>query len=108
MSLSVQASAGATHLPAAFHGALPPFVAPPLPPQDHGRIDLPLEQVTFRRLHTAHQVRQIQHLREDFLLPAAVREAPAFIALEKKETRRGSWAPSSAAAAPSGRSASCR
>ncbi|HYF17048.1 MAG TPA: hypothetical protein VEA40_04210 [Ramlibacter sp.] len=107
MSLSVQASAGAAHL-SAYGAVVAPLLAPPLPPQDHGRAELPLHLVTFRQLHSGQQVRQIQHLREDFLLPAAVREAPAFLDLEKKETRRVWSARSNAWAASSEPSASCR
>lgn len=106
MSLSIEPSVGPALLPTGYPGASSPLIVPP--PQEHGRLELPLQQVTFRQLYTPQQVRQILHLREDFLLPKAVREAPAFIDLEKKETRRVSWARSSAWGASSERFASCR
>ena len=90
---------------AALAAAVPfPFPHLPVPrlpagtPPEAGRIEVPLGGVTFRELHTPHQVRQILHLREEIHLAAAVREAPAFVQLEKKETSRGWWAPSSATA----------
>lgn len=107
MSLSIEPSVGPALLPTGYPGASAPLIVPP-PLQEHGRLDLPLERVTFRQLYSPQQVRQIQHLREDFLLPRAVREAPAFIELEKKETRRVSSARSSAWGTSSARSASCR
>jgi hypothetical protein len=107
VSLSVEPSVGPALHPAGYAGNPAPLILAQ-PPHEHGRLELPLEQVTFRQLYSPRQVRQILHLREDFLLPRAVREAPAFIDLEKKETRRGSSARSSAWGASSARSASCR
>jgi hypothetical protein len=52
------------------------------------RIEVPFEQVTFSQARTPAQLRRIAHLRDAIALPAAVREAPAFARLEKKET---SW-----------------
>ena len=54
-----------------------------------GRIEVPLDQVSFIHADDAGQLRRIAHLREAIALPASVREAPAFARLEKKET---SWA----------------
>lgn len=54
------------------------------------RIELPLDQVTFQHAGTSAQLRRIAHLREAIALPPAVREAPAFARLEKKETSWGS------------------
>ncbi len=53
------------------------------------RIEIPLDQVTFLHAQSGAQLRRIAHLREAIALPSAVREAPAFARLEKKETR---WA----------------
>jgi hypothetical protein len=54
------------------------------------RIEVPLDQVSFTHAQTTGQLRSIAHLREAIALPAAVREAPAFARLEKKETKRAS------------------
>jgi hypothetical protein len=93
MSLSI-AAATAAHHPSLHGRAVSPLGG--LPPGDADRIEVPVEQVRFTRLRSAQQLREIQHLREELSLPADVRNAPSFIALEKKEMRRASWAPSSA------------
>jgi len=54
------------------------------------RIEVPIDQVSFSHAQTPAQLRRIAHLREAIALPAAVREAPAFARLEKKETNWGS------------------
>ena len=103
MNLFDEATTHAARAHAEIRAAAPP----PLPP-DFGRVEVPLELVRFRHLRTPQQVHRIQHLREELSMPAHVRAAPAFIALEKKETRTVSWAHSSAWAASSAPSACCR
>jgi hypothetical protein len=70
------------HFPAA---ALPGGLSGP-----DGRIEVPLDQVSFIHADDTDQLGRIAHLREAIALPAHVREAPAFARLEKKETSWGS------------------
>lgn len=53
-----------------------------------GRIEVPLDQISFMHAQSSSQLRRIAHLREAIALPSSVRDAPAFSKLEKKET---SW-----------------
>jgi hypothetical protein len=54
------------------------------------RIEVALDEVVFRRVHGAADLRRVAHLRDAIALPAGVRDAPAFARLEKKGTSRGS------------------
>ncbi|HZY18524.1 MAG TPA: hypothetical protein VFE82_08580 [Ramlibacter sp.] len=65
-------------------------------PGDDLRVEVPLEQIGFRQVATPAQLRQVAHLRENIVLPAELRESPAFARLEKKETSWAWSAPSSA------------
>ena len=59
-------------------------------PATDARIEVPLDQVVFRRVRDEAGLRRIAHLREAIALPAGVRDAPAFARLEKKGTSRES------------------
>ena len=64
------------------------FAQLPDAPVTDARIELPLDQVVFRRIQGAAYLQRIAHLREAIALPAGVRDAPAFVRLEKKGTSR--------------------
>lgn len=66
------------------------------------RLEVPLDELTFRQLKTTDEIARIVHLRKEIQLVAASGEDPAFVAREKKETSRASWLLSSAAAPSSG------
>jgi hypothetical protein len=66
--------------------------------QAPSREDLPLDQITFRRLQTAAEIARISHLREEIQLPASTLADPVFRTREKKEMKSGLSALSSAAA----------
>ena len=66
--------------------------------QPPSREDLPLDQITFRRLQSAADIARIAHLREEIQLPATTLADPVFRTREKKEMKSGSSALSSAAA----------
>jgi hypothetical protein len=53
------------------------------------RIEVPLDEVVFRRVHGPADLRRVAHLRDAIALPPGVRDAPAFARLEKKGTSRG-------------------
>lgn len=73
-----------------------------------GNVDVPFAELVFRQLRTGREIAQISHLREEIQLPDAILSDPGFAAREKKETSRGSWVRSSAAAGSSAPSASFR
>lgn len=54
-----------------------------------GRLELPLEDLSFHRLTTPAQIDQILHLRGELTLPAAALADPSFHTREKKETSTG-------------------
>lgn len=66
------------------------------------------EEIRFRHLTTPQAIAGVLHLREELSLPDAVRQDPAFVALEKKETRWGLWVLSNCTASSSAPSASSR
>src|SRR6266540_500270 len=80
---------------------------PPTEPQA-GRLEVPLEELSFRHLRTPAEIALIRHLREEIRLPAAVLADPGFRVHEKKETSTGSSRLFSAAEYSSGRFASSR
>jgi len=82
-----------------------PRVAPPPPEQQAGRLDVPIDQLSFRQLRTPAQIARVLPLRQAIALPETVLSDPGFDAREKKETRRGWLARSSAMAPSSGPSA---
>jgi hypothetical protein len=59
------------------------------------RGELPLQELEFRRLRTPGEIAEIQHLRSEIHLPVATLRSAEFGTLEKKETRKASWEPSS-------------
>jgi hypothetical protein len=67
-------------------GELPPPSA--APPADQ-RIEVPLQDVVYRRARGPADLRRVAHLRDAIALPAGLRNAPAFARLEKKGTSRG-------------------
>ncbi len=94
MSISASYQAASA---AAFSPMLLPVIAAPLPPLEDpvvhsrvdARIDLPLDELSFRHLQGADQIGSIFHLRKEIQLPAAaVADPVSFAAREKKETRR--------------------
>lgn len=98
MSMSFQAEAGSVFQAQAVAAALFPAVRPaPPPPQEatlpagnvDGRLDLPLDELSFHRLTTPAQVGQILHLRGEINLPATALADPSFHTREKKETSTG-------------------
>lgn len=54
-----------------------------------GRLELPLDELSFHRLTTPAQIGQILHLRGELTLPAAALADPSFHTREKKETNTG-------------------
>lgn len=54
-----------------------------------GRIELPLDELSFHRLRTPAEIGQILHLRSEINLPAAALADPSFHTREKKETNMG-------------------
>jgi hypothetical protein len=63
---------------------------PSCAPATDQRIEVPLDQVVFRRVHGPADLLRVAHLRDAIALPPGVRDAPAFARLEKKGTSRGS------------------
>jgi len=96
MSISTSASFQAASAAAFSPMLLPGIAAPLLPLEDpvapsrvDARIDLPLDELSFRHLQGADQIGSIVHLRKEIQLPAAaVADPVSFAAREKKETRR--------------------
>jgi hypothetical protein len=80
----------------------------PLGEKLDGRLELPLDELSFRHLQTAEEISRIVHLRQQIQLPAAALADPGFAAREKKRTKRASSLLSSAAEPTSGRFASSR
>ena len=118
MSMSLQVEAVSSYQGASaalFTSALRAPQLAPLPRQheepaakaDH-RLEVPLAELTFRHLQTSEEIASIAHLRKEIQLVAAGVADPAFVAREKKETRRALSPHSSAAAPSSGRFASFR
>lgn len=98
MSMSFQAEAGSVFQAQAAAAALFPAVlqAPPSPQEAllpvgkvDGRLELPLDELSFHRLTTPAQIGQILHLRGEINLPAAALADPSFRTREKKETNMG-------------------
>jgi len=54
-----------------------------------GRLELPLEELSFHRLTTPAEIGQIMHLRGEINLPATALADPSFHTREKKETSTG-------------------
>lgn len=89
-------------------------LAPPSPQQEDpvptarvdNRLEVPLAELSFRHLRTPEEIASIVHLRREIQLVAAGVADPAFVAREKKETRRALSPLSNAAAPSSGRFAS--
>jgi hypothetical protein len=54
-----------------------------------GRLELPLEELSFHRLTTPAEISQILHLRGEIQLPATALADPSFHTREKKETSTG-------------------
>ena len=73
-------------------GAYPVLPAPAAPPAEAGRMEVPLDELSFFRLTAPSDIAEIQHLRAALALPAAALADPDFQAREKKEIRSGSWA----------------
>ena len=55
-----------------------------------GRLDLPLDELSFHRLATPAEIAQILHLRGEIQLPASALADPSFHSREKKETSTAS------------------
>jgi hypothetical protein len=70
--------------------------------------DLQPHEVGFRQLLGPAEIARVLHLRSEIQLPTSALTDPGFATREKKETRRASWAPSSARVNTSVPSASCR
>jgi hypothetical protein len=68
--------------------------------------ELRVEEIRFRQLRAAEDIRSILHLRSEINLPSAGQAG--FAALEKKETSWASSAASNGAATTSARSGWCR
>ncbi len=119
MTMSLQAEAISAFRSQAAAAALFPTLRHPLPalreqaePAPAAKVDtrleVPLAELTFRHLQTDAEIASIVHLRREIQLVAASGADPAFVAREKKETRRALWPLSSVAAPSSGRFASFR
>ena len=55
-----------------------------------GRLELPLDELSFHRLTTQAEIAQILHLRDEIQLPASALADPSFHTREKKETSTAS------------------
>jgi hypothetical protein len=114
MSISAVSSMNLSHASGAHYSGArvySPALQPHLPRQPQheevplagkldARLELPLEELSFRHLKTAQEIARIVPLRQQIALPAAALADPGFAAREKKETRRA-LSPLSSAAAPS-------
>jgi len=89
-------------------GAYPVLPAPAAPPAEAGRMEVPLDELSFFHLRSASEIAEIQHLRSAIALPASALSDPEFRTREKKETSSVSSAPSNAMANSSGPSGSYR
>lgn len=99
MSISLQAEAVSASLAQSTAAALfPASLEMPPPRRDEtlpqgkvdGRLDLPLDELSFHRLTTPAEIGQILHLRGEINLPATALADPSFHTREKKETNTGS------------------
>jgi hypothetical protein len=119
MSMHLQAETGSAFQaqsagPALLSQLLQPRLAQrlrepePPPARIDTRLDVPLSELSFRHLKTADEIASIVHLRNEIQLVAASGADPAFVAREKKETRRALSRLSSAAGHSSAPSASFR
>lgn len=97
MSMSFQAETGSAFKAQAVAAALFPSVLQASVPQEvllpagkvDGRLELPLDELSFHRLTTPAQIGQILHLRGEIQLPATALADPSFHSREKKETNMG-------------------
>jgi hypothetical protein len=101
MSMSLQAEMSACQTQAAGAALFPATLPPQLVPVSReraealpdgkvdGRLELPLEELSFHRLTTPAEIAQILHLRGEIQLPAAALADPSFHTREKKETSTG-------------------
>ncbi|GAC1600572.1 MAG: hypothetical protein NVS3B2_02880 [Ramlibacter sp.] len=95
MSLVQAESASAHQAMAAVAALFPQPGAPGLADQaapaakSDGRLDLPLDELSFHRLGSSAEIAQIVHLRGEIQLPAAALADPSFHTREKKETNTG-------------------
>jgi hypothetical protein len=62
---------------------------PYLSSQSAGRLEVPVDKLSFCHLRTPAEIARIRHLRSEIALPEAVLADPGFHAREKKETSRG-------------------
>lgn len=72
------------------------------------REEVPIDELSFCHLRGEAEIAGIKHLRGELQLPVSALADPDFRTREKKETKWGSSALSSAAAGSSGPFASCR
>lgn len=97
MSMSLQTEAGSALQAQATAAALFHSLRELPPPDDalalgkiDGRLELPLDEVSFHRLTTPAEIGQILHLRSEINLPSTALADPSFHTREKKETSTGS------------------
>jgi hypothetical protein len=99
MSIGLQTEATSASLAQATAAALfPALLEMPPPLRDEalpqgkvdGRLELPLDELSFHRLTTPAEIGQILHLRGEINLPATALADPSFHTREKKETNTGS------------------
>ncbi len=81
---------------------LPPLLVP-APAARARRDNVPLGEIDFRPLRAADEIAAIHKLRGEIRLPGSAKADAGFVAREKKETARGSSAPSSGMTSSSGR-----
>lgn len=81
----------------------PPMGEPPV-----ASTDIQPNEVGFRRLRGQHEIGRILHLRNEIQLPTSALNDAGFAMREKKETRWGWSAPSSATVNTSVPSGTCR
>ena len=88
-AVSPFATGAAVFLPVRQPTALPQLRLPaaPMPAgKVDGRLELPLDELSFHRLTTPCEIAQIMHLRGEIQLPASALADPSFHTREKKET----------------------
>jgi hypothetical protein len=66
-----------------------PSALPYLSRPSAGRLEVPVDKLSFCHLRTPAEIARIRHLRSEISLPEAVLADPGFHAREKKETSRG-------------------
>lgn len=83
-------------------GIFPPMSEPPfgpylpgrgettIAPKPDARLEVPIDELSFRHLQSAADIARIVPLRQQIQLPASAMADPAFHTREKKETRRAS------------------